>query len=179
MTPPPPPSLRLAGKNSSGIVGTPGRGDRQVIITVIADTPGSGEGLGPGLGLGLRLKLGLGMGLELGLGLRLRVGTVKDERVVWPEPNAGEGAPVAVPGAPHCAGGGGQREAREGGQWLRRRAGRGGDARVEACARVRDERRSVVQSGCSLTAPPCHAASHPAESAARTRWRWRRRSGAR
>ena len=120
MTPPPPPSLRLAGKNSSGIVGTPGTGDSQVMITVIADTPGSGEGLGPGLGLGLRLKLGLGMGLELGLGLRLRVGTVKDERVVWPEPDAGEGAPVAVPGAPDCAGGGGQREAREGGQWLRR-----------------------------------------------------------
>ena len=53
MTPPPPPSLRLAGKNSSGIVGTPGTGDRQVMITVIADTPGSGEGLGPGLGPGL------------------------------------------------------------------------------------------------------------------------------
>ena len=118
MTPPPPPSLRLAGKNSSGIVGTPGKGDSQVMITGIAGTLGSGEGLGPGL----RPKLGpgLGLGLELGLGLRLRVGTVKDERVVWPEPDAGEGAPVAVPGAPHCAGGGGQREAREGGQWLRR-----------------------------------------------------------
>ena len=51
---PPPPSLRLAGKNSSGIVGTPGKGDSQVMVTVIARLArvrGSGRGSGRGCGL--------------------------------------------------------------------------------------------------------------------------------
>ena len=84
------------------------------------------------------VRVGVGVRVRVRVGARVRVGV----RVR---------APLAVPGAPRCAGGVGQREAREGGERLRRGgAGRGVDARVEACARVRDGRWSAVVSDGSL-----------------------------
>jgi hypothetical protein len=158
----------------------PGQGQGLGLGLGLGLGPGRGPGRGRGLGLALALALALGLALALALGLGLGVGTVKDERVVWLEPDAGEGSPVAVPRAPHRAGGGGQREAWEGGQWLRRGgAGRGVDARVEACACARHERGQQFSLSSVSGRAPCRAASHPAESAARTRWHWRRRSGAR